>query len=321
MTDIDADPALEADWRIYTEDWDPSYGVPATFTLDDADEAVLAEGSPAIVQPAPAPLRPLCFVDGTRRAELSLWAEDPTTGERVPGLAGAYAVGATLVRPHLGASFAGVRVGRLAIWGGGRTGRLQAPTGHVWSSATVTSTDPADLLVHLQERMRVAEGALALDAAASGWDVVLDGPLNRLRSIDDLVTGYVKTHMRRILPPAEHAAVPSLPVGARTALYALGPDRYTCYVRVGHPGPGGSPWGGIARLDFPAVAGLPAIVERADRLAPALPAYAGVPHRDPRAPVNLTPVRNLEAHLARMLGRRDLATRAARDAVITRSGP
>ncbi len=99
-------------------------------------------------------------------------------------------------------------------------------------------------------------------------------------------------------------------------MYALGADRYTCYTRVGNPGPGGSPWSGIARLEFPSSPGIDAVASRATEMASQLPRYAGVPHRDPRAPVNLTPVKNLENHLSQCMGRVELATRAARTAVM-----
>lgn len=303
-------------WRVYTEDWDPAYGNPATFDIDDTDAVEQAEAGDDHIGPSAAREQPICFIDGTRRAELSVWLENSATGARVPGLMGAYAVGAVTVRPGANAGFEGIRVGRLAIWGAGHTGRITATTGHRWESEATTVTDPAKLLDHLQDLMRAAEGRLALDAADAGWNVVLDGPLNRIRSLHALVTGYVKTHRRQILPDAAHARVPTLPVGARTRIFTAGTDRYTCYVRVGRPGPGGSPWSGIARLDFPAVAGLDAVTVRATELASLLPRYAGVAHRDPRAPVNLTPVKNLENRLYRMLGRVEHATRAARDAVI-----
>jgi hypothetical protein len=181
----------------------------------------------------------------------------------------------------------------------------------------VAASDPDELLAHLQNRMRQAEGVLALDASESGWNVVLDGPLNRIVSPNARVVGYIKTHQRQILSTTDHATVPRLEVGTRTRLFTLGKDRYTCYTRVGRPGPGGSPWTGIARLEFPSVAGLDDVVLRASHLAAALPRYAGVPHRDPRAPVNLTPVKNLENHLSRCMGRVEFATRSAREAVLS----
>jgi hypothetical protein len=115
--------------------------------------------------------------------------------------------------------------------------------------------------------------------------------------------------------------VPSLVVGERTRLHTNGTHHYTCYVRVGSPGPAASPWSGIARLHFPSVAGVDAVLAEADVLAGTLPAFAGVAHRDPRAPVNLSPVRNLERHLAHALGNAKLARRAARDALLAGARP
>ncbi len=303
-------------WEVFAEDWDPTYGVPATFDYDDSDSVELAEPTPDHVLPVVPHPAPLCFIDGRRRVELQLWAEQRLTGARVPGIAGCYAVGAVAVRPGYQARYEGVRVGRLAIWGGGHSGDLVSPAGHRWISDSTTSEEPAELVARLQDRMRHAEGQLALDAAEQGWSVVLDGPLNRIRSLHHLVTGYVKTHRRQLLPIEQHVLVPTLGVGSRTALYTAGSDRYTCYVRVGHPRPGGSRWTGIARLEFPAAAGIEAIVERANQLSATLPAFAGQPHRDPRAPVNLTVVRNLEHHLGRQMGSEDFAKRAARDAAL-----
>lgn len=324
-TDPDADippgPAPSApagaSWQVYSEGWDPSHGASADFDDDADDDVEQAEPGDGHVARVPPAAVPLAFIDGTRRAELGLWAEHAATGARIPGLAGAYAVGAVTVRPGGQASFAGIRVGRLAIWGGGHTGDIVSASGFRWASEPITGTDPDSCLAHLQDRMRRAEGDLALDAAEAGWNVVLDGPLNRIRSLHGLVAGYVKSHRRRILPDAAHAAIPALAVGERTRIWTAGTDRYTCYVRIGNPGPGASPLSGIARLEFPATSGLVEVAARASLLASVLPVYAGVPHRDERAPVNLTPVKNLEVRLAKTLGRVPYATRAARDAIIS----
>ena len=305
-------------WNVYSEGWAPPYGTSADFETDASEDVEKAEAGDGHVACIPPHLVPLAFIDGTRRAELLVWAEHAESGTRVPGLAGAYAVGAVTVRPGGPAAFAGIRVGRLAIWGGGHTGDIiSRRTGYSWASTPITDSDPDMCLAHLQDRMRRAEGELALDAAAAGWNVVLDGPLNRIRALHGLVAGYVKSHHRRILPERAHAAVPSLAIGERTRMYRAGSDRYTCYMRVGNPGPGASPWSGIARLEFPSSAGILAVADRASALASILPAYAGVHHRDDRAPVNLTPVKNLERRLGQTLGRVSYAARAARDAVIS----
>lgn len=302
-------------WTVYGEGWDPSFGTSADFDLDGSADVEQAEPGDESVPRAPAAEVPLAFIDGIRRTELSLWAEHAATGARIPGLAGAYAVGAVTVRPGSQAAFAGIRIGRLAVWGGGHSGDIASRSGFVWSSTPIAGTDPDECLAHLQDRMRRSEGELALAAADAGWNVILDGPLNRIRTLNGLVAGYVKSHHRRILPEAAHAVVPTLGVGDRTRIYTAGSDRYTCYVRIGHPAPGASPWSGIARLEFAASAGLSNVIARASLLSSLLPGYAGAHHRDQRAPVNLTPVKSLEQRLAKSLGNVAMATRAARDAI------
>lgn len=307
-------------WTVFGEGWDPSFGNSADFDVDGSADVEQAEPGDGPVWRTPAVEVPLAFIDGVRRVELSLWAEHAGTGARVPGLVGAYAVGAVTVRPGSQAQFAGIRVGRLAVWGGGHTGDISSRVGYRWASTSITGTDPDECLAHLQERMRRAEGELALDAADAGWNVVLDGPLNRLWP-PGLVAGYVKSHQRRILPEAVHATVPALGVGDRTRLYSVSSKRYTCYVRIGHPAPGASPWSGIARLEFASSAGLPDVIARASLLSSLLPAHAGAHHRDQRAPVNLTPVKSLERRLAMSLGNVAMATRAARDAITSGARP
>ena len=320
-TTTDAPSGAGGTWKVFTEDWDPAYGNPATFDWDDSDDVEKVESETQPIKGEVAGSMPIAFIDGCRRAELSLWVEHSTSGVRIPGLAGAYAVGAVTVRPGRSAEYSGIRVGRIAVWGGGHSGDISSPIGYIWASDSTTCTDPDQLLAHLQDRMRLAEGNLALDAAAHGWYTLLDGPLNRIPNQHGLVTGYVKSHRRQLLPAADHALVPQLALGYRTPLYTNGANHYTCYIRVGHPGPGGSPWTGIARLHFPALAGVDAVIERANHLTGTLPSFAGVAHRDPRAPVNLTPVKNLENHLTRSLGRADHARRAARDAIIAGAQP
>jgi len=83
----------EGRWGLFSEGWDPAYGTAADFDLDAPDDVTQAEPGDGPVS-GEARKVPLAFVDGTRRVELSLWAENDTTGKRVPGVAGAYAVGA-----------------------------------------------------------------------------------------------------------------------------------------------------------------------------------------------------------------------------------
>jgi hypothetical protein len=74
------------------------------------------------------------------------------------------------------------------------------------------------------------------------------------------------------------------------------------------------PWAGIVRLEIPQSAGLAPSIELASEVGSLIPSFAGVPHRDPRAPQNLQPIGALESHLRHLLGDARLAFRAVRDA-------
>lgn len=301
---------------LYAEDWAPTHDAPALFELDGTSAVEPAEApSWTAFAGVAAPAVPLAFVDGTRRVEAGLWQVDRVTGATVRGVAGAYAVGATVCRPGVPAAYAGVRRARLCIWSAGATGDLGPSAGYLWRSVSLATADPDAPVLALQDRMRDAEAALARELADGGWQVVLDGPLSRLRSLRSLVAGYTKTHHRQLLPDDQHRLVPSLRVGERSALWALGAERYTCYLRVGDPTAVGSPWSGVVRLEFPSHPGLDAVRRLADVLAGSLPRYAGRHHLDPRAPQNLQPVRALERHLAKVIGSHALAGHAARAAV------
>jgi hypothetical protein len=164
--------------------------------------------------------------------------------------------------------------------------------------------------------MRAAEQDLAREYFEDGYLTVLDGPLSRLRSLDGVhVVGYVKTHRTMHLSVDAHRRVPSLGAGQRTSLFRIGDERLSCYLRLAERGPTMPPWAGIVRLEMPASAGLGTAAAQADVLAVALLRFAGVAHRDPRAPQNLQPVGALEKHLRALLGPSGLATRAIRESV------
>ena len=308
---------MEAGFEIYAEDWAPTREPPSLFELDGTTAVTPAESEAwvSLSPNSPASPIPLAFVDGTRRVELGLWQIERDTGRTLRGIAGAYAVGATVCRPGMMAEFAALRRGRVCIWTGGLTGSLGPSAGYFWESQSLATTDPDKPLEALQNLMRDAEAHLAQELAEHGWQVVLDGPFSRLRSLRRMVAGYAKTHHRQLLPDDQHRRVPSLGIGERSALWALGDDRFTCYMRVGSPTSVGSPWSGVVRLEFPAFAGFEAARDLADRLTATLPRYAGRHHLDPRAPQNLQPVRALEQQLGRVLGPPRLAAQAARNAV------
>jgi len=301
---------------LYFEDWDPSYGSPYLIGDDQPDgAAVLAEAAEGMrIAPAPCDPRPTAFVDGVRRGEGLLYrqAED---GALVRGTVGAFGCGAVLCEAGKIPVYGPIETQRLVIFGGGIPIALPAVDGYEWEAAAIASTEPDAPLQELQTRMRIAEGNLSERLAREGWLAVADGPLYFIRSRDLPVVGLVKTHHRALLPPEQHVQVTGLLCGERTPLFVLGDDRYSCYVRIAVPGTRSSPWYGIVRIEVPQSFGLDVARATVDEVTCVLPRYAGVPHRDPRAPQNLQPIGALEKQLRRRLGPSRLAGRAARIAV------
>ena len=260
--------------------------------------------------------RRLAFVDGTMRIEARLTRTD----ERgtVTGLAGSWGAGAVLVEGEEPLRFDQVAVGRAAIFTDGHRVELPPqPGGWRWEADSITSTELEAARDRLRWRMRDNEAAIAEGLSVRDWLTVIDGPLHHIRRTRTLpVIGYVKTHHRPMLEPEAWSQVPKLSSGERSGLFAMRDDLYGCYLRVGLPGPWASPWAGIVRLEVPAGVGQTLAVETADAAASWLPAFASAPHRDERAPVNMTPIAGLERHLHHLQGDSRLALRAVRAAVM-----
>jgi hypothetical protein len=309
---------------VFVEDWGATYG-PAYLVhpndtgsvsaelIEDGDRLVPHEGTPPDDRHGP-----MAFVDGVRRGEASLWQEDATSGRSGRGVAGGHACGGVIANGG-GAAFGETRIRRMIIWGSGLGGNLPAVAGGwSWEVASVADQHPDAPLKELQIRMRQEEGRLAEQLCAEGYLTVVDGPLNFVRSRDLPVVGYVKTHHRALLDPQHHRLIPRLGPGQRCSLFRLGNDRYSAYLRLAPVAATSSPWSGIVRIEIPQSAGLDAAVATANRIAGSIGRYAGVAHRDPRAPQNLQPIGALESHLRHLLGSAGLATRAVRAAVAAR---
>ena len=170
---------------LRADPWSPDYGgdVEATMGAGEGTEIQVdptietADWSRAIVPP-PTPPGPLVFVDGVRRVEMRVLADEG--GRRAWGLAGSYAVGA--VRSDGRATFEAAIVGRILAIGGaiespdlvvqvGAAGRI------AFRAIAVPGDDPEAPLQVLQNEMREAEGRLAAELAPSGL-VLADGPLH-----------------------------------------------------------------------------------------------------------------------------------------------
>ena len=315
---------------LRADPWTPDHGMGFEARLDEPPARVdptveTAEwGRPR--RPAPAEVGPVWFVDGVRRIELRLLADED--GRRAHGLFGSVAAGA--VRSDGRATFERAIVRRLLITGGGlgpgEPVRLElGATTLEFEARSEPGADPDDPLLRLQKEMQQAELDLALELAEAGEELVLaDGRWRSQRPTPAPVVGVVKRWSRRYLEPRHEALVGSLGPGERTPLFALAePDRdferYAWYVRLAPLRPSWHDHAGVVRCETRSAIGLEAAVALADRVSGLLPAFAGRPS-DPRAPQNLAPVGALEAWLQHRLGHRGLIRRALVAWLVERGG-
>ena len=319
MTYQEASPAGLYE-RLHVESWSPEYGAP----LEPAEEA--AEAPPADPSVETAEWRPLdggggqappevAFVDGVRRIEARLTFDHPTEGP-VPGVMGAFGVGAAVWDRKAGrSSFAGLSVERMVVMAKGFRLEVEGVGGLPAAGESIPGDDPSDLLSHLQQRMRAAEGVLASSLAGSGRLVIADGPFREPGP--RLIAGYIKSHRVMYLDAGHRALIGRLRAGQRTPLFLIDAERhprYSWYLRLADL-PGGHSWTGIARCEVSASLGVGPAAELAGWTAALLPALSSEGHIDRRAPQNLVPIAALERELRRRMGNQVLADRALRSAV------
>ncbi|MGH3443681.1 MAG: hypothetical protein ACRDUY_16870 [Nitriliruptorales bacterium] len=297
--------------RILVDTWDPGYG--RAFEPDDDLESPEVKldvetdaASWAPVAPSGGgPATDVLFVDGVQRVDARLnFVEDETV---VSGIAGSFAAGAVRSRPS-GAAIERVET-RRGIFSRDFDEPVSCGGGVSYASCLTTGTRAETLIRAMTEQMRALERVIANDADAEL--VVLDGPLSGGRPAAGAV-GLVKTHRRVYLPEAQQRTVSALAPGERTPIFLTTTSfsRFSWYLRL--PGPSHHPWAGVVRCE--AAGDLPSaeVRELADRSAVTLPLFASAPHRDPRAPQNLTPIGELERVLRHRLGDAGLLERLLR---------
>lgn len=303
---------------LRVDPWDPEYGTSLEMEpIDEVPQTVELDVEPVPWQPRlPAAVEelPCCaFVDGVRRIDLRLFAEE--AGSSAPAVAGSWAVGvAWSTRPP---SIGEVVVGRTLVVGGGLAHEdLTLTIGGErlrYVFIGVSGTTPLDPILGLQNEMREAEATLARRIILGGEAdlLVLDGPLTYFA--DGPIVGMIKRQSRSYLPNDRSRILGELNVGERTPLFQLGEqrlERFSWYTRLAPVRRIDGAMTGVVRLEVATETGLDRACILADLATALLPRFASVVGRDPRAPQNLYPISQLERVLRHRLGDAALVKRA-----------
>jgi hypothetical protein len=314
---------------LWADPWAPDYGM----GFDAAGEEPAGAVDTAVEtgewsKPAPVPQPdgcPVWFVDGVRRVELRLVAQD--SGRRAAGLFGSYAVGTVICDGK--ATFGEHRVSRAIVLGGGLVpSRVEVSAGQhqlTFDPATEQGPDHNASLAGLQRLMREAEANLATRTALPEDAVaVIDGPLHYYDEPGDSVVGMIKRFVRQYLGPEEEALLSRLAPGERTPVFALldlaeSPRWFSWYSRIAPVRP---PWhdhAGLVRCEVGAGVGVARAIELAGVVTAQLPRFAGRAW-DPRTPQNLAPVGALEGGLRHRMGDPRFIRRALTEWLTAQSG-
>jgi hypothetical protein len=304
---------------LWADPWNPDYGMGFEAMTEDvplprADPFVETKDWSVAMAPNRARPEELWFVDGVRRVELRLLADD--AGRRVPGLFGSFAVGS--VRCDGRATFGEHRVRRALVLGGGvQHERVEVDCGHTtlaFEPEADERTDPNGPLERLQELMRREEESLTAHLSLRGATLVLaDGPLRLGEPSAWPVVGVVKRFVRQYLESEQERLLGVLSPGERTPVFALcdqeGATRgYSWYARIAAVRPMWHDHAGLVRCEIRPGPGVDAAVDLADLITSTLPGFAGRA-TDPRAPQNLAPVAGLESWLRHRMGDRRMVRR------------
>jgi hypothetical protein len=315
----------------------------------DADVEVPADRwQPVSPDPAGPVPDALLFVDGVRRVEAQLWIDgdaqpgdargsDPrpgaaSAGEPTAALCASYAAGVVCccaagahlvtaklrrglfsVAPH--ASDIRTRAGEYRAHHV-RVKRAGAPVMTTLSQALQGKLAEVEAIAATEARGADGDAAAVPGGhpASSTSDLlIVDGPL-RGRQHLPRVLGYIKSHHATYLPPELNALVRALAPGQRTPVFHMGTswDRHSWYLRL--PGPAGSPWAGVVRVECPADLPVAEVTRLAGLSQRCLGRFASAAYKDSRAPQNLYPIAGLERELRRRLGDPRLLYRALREA-------
>jgi hypothetical protein len=305
--------------RIFVETWDPEYGTSFPAGPSGALVPSTAEIEPSIEVPAESwrPVRPdrrtrapesIAFVDGVRRIDAMVWIRGDDDTTRMD-LCASYAAGVVLAEQSSRAVIRDVTVRRGLFASVSELSPLTTDAGR-YSVESTSGAGMPELTTSLQERLRELEVEVA--RGGSGADlVVVDGPLSTHHLRHGLV-GYIKSHRVSYLDAPLERTVHRLSAGERSPLFLTTTSwsRYSTYLKLDETR--SHPWAGVVRLEIPGALPIDEARSLVDAVALALPRYASVPHKDPRAPQNLFPIGGLERELRHRLGDHAFVHRALR---------
>jgi len=330
--------------RYTVDGWDPAYG--ASLELEEFLQESSAHVAVDLELPAsgwhpidvrtdiPAP-EAMLFVDGVRRIEARVWIDSPEDAEVASGpaadataaLCASYAAGVVCCCSHQAHLVtAELRRGLFSIAPHAsdintRAGKYQA---HHVSGSTTSVPLMARLSQALQRRLADVEVVAAAAARSAIQDhstpvdndlLIIDGPLRGRQHLPRAL-GYIKSHLSTYLPPELNTLVGRLTPGQRTPVFLMGTswERHSWYLRL--PGPPGSPWAGIVRVECAADLPVTEAIRLANLSQSTLGRFASDAYKDSRAPQNLYPIGGLERELRHRLGDPQLLYRALREAAV-----
>jgi hypothetical protein len=331
--------------RYTVDGWDPAYG--ASLELEEYLQESSAHVAVDLELPAsewhpidvrtgtPAP-EAMLFVDGVRRIEARVWIDSPEdTGvaaagpaaEATAALCASYAAGVVCCCGHQAHLVtAELRRGLFSIAPHASNISTRAGKYQAYHVAGSTAGVPlmARLSQALQRRLADVEVTAAATARSAIHDhgtpvdddlLIIDGPLRGRQHLPRAL-GYIKSHRSTYLPPELNALVGRLTPGQRTPVFLMGTswDRHSWYLRL--PGPPGSPWAGIVRVECAADLPITEVSRLANLSQSTLGRFASDSYKDSRAPQNLYPIGGLERELRHRLGDPQLLYRALREAAV-----
>ena len=273
---------------------------------DQIDTTVESREWTAVKPDAMQRPEPLFFVDGVRRIEARVIADD--SGRLIHGLFASFAAGC-VETSRSKATFEDIRVRRYIVMGGGVSTNTEiVKVGNMdlyFGPYSVLDATPTGPILGLQNLMRIEEASIAEDHADAGACVFADGPLTYLTTMNKKTVGIIKRLFLSYISASHFALVKKLKVGERTPLFAILDgkyDRYSWYMRIANRRAMDHDVAGVLRLEVRVGVGLQTAADLANLSASCLPAFAADSTRDPRAPQNLLPVGALEQELRHRMG-------------------